>query len=93
MSDEELLVRANRAKEALENPLVQEALDHYEQEIVSQWKASPLRDADGREKLRLMLEAHKHFKTFLTSTLESGALAKVIQPTLPHRVMQIVGRG
>lgn len=90
MTDEELLVRANRAREALENPVLIEALEHYEQEITSQWKQSPLRDVDGRERLRLMLAAHEHFKTYLHSTLESGKLAKVT-PGAPSWISRIVG--
>jgi hypothetical protein len=93
MTDEELLVRANRAKEVLDNPLLIEALAHYEQEITSQWKASPLRDVEGRERLRLMLAAHEHFQSYLTSTMEAGKLARVRQPTIPERVMSLVGRG
>lgn len=93
MTDEELLARANRAKEVLENPLLVEALVHYEQEITSQWKASPLRDEAGQLKLRLMLAAHDHFRTYLETTMESGKLARVKQPTIPERVMSLVGRG
>lgn len=92
MTDEELLIRANRARELLENPVLQEAMAHYELEILNAWKNSPLRDAEGREKLRLMLDAHQKFKTFLENTLEAGKLAKVVQPTLAQRALSIVGR-
>jgi hypothetical protein len=83
MTDEELLIRANRAKEALENPLVQEALEHYEQEIVTAWKNSPLRDVEGRERLRVMLETHRAFREFLQNTMESGKLARITPPSKP----------
>lgn len=89
MTDEELLIRAQRAREVLENPLMAEALDHYEAEITSQWKASPLRDVEGRERLRLMLAAHEHFQTYLTNTMAAGKLARVKQ-TIPERVMSLV---
>ena len=92
MTDEELLIRANRAREVLENPLLEEALAHYEQEIVSLWKASPLRDVEGRERLRLMLAAQEHFRTYLTNTMAAGKLARV-KPTTAQRVMSLVGAG
>lgn len=83
MTDEELLVRANRAREALENPVLQEALDHYEQELVLAWKKSPQRDQDGRERLHLMLTAHRAFREYLENTLESGKLARITPPSKP----------
>lgn len=91
MTDEDLLIRAQRAREVLENPLLAEALAHYEQEVTAQWKASPLRDEAGQLKLRLMLAAHEHFRTYLETTMAAGKLARVKQPTIPERVMSLVG--
>ncbi len=77
MTPEQEILRANHAQDALNNPLLTEALSHYETELVEAWKKSPLRDAEGREKLRLMLAAHQAFKQYLLTTLETGKLAKV----------------
>jgi hypothetical protein len=77
MTPEQEIIRANRAREAQENPVIAEALDHFEQVITDQWKNSPLRDAEGREKLRLMLEAQKQFREYLNNCIETGKLAKV----------------
>lgn len=71
------LERAARAREALENPLIAEALSAWELEITEAWKTSPLRDAEGRERLRQLLEASKTFKRHLTSIMETGELRKV----------------
>lgn len=92
MTDDEILIRANRAAELLDNPILSEALQAYETEITEAWKNSPLRDAEGREKLRQMLEAHRKFTTFLVNTMESGKLARVIEPTARDRVMSLIGR-
>jgi len=92
MTDDQLLIRANEARQLLESSLLQEALDHYEQEIIQAWKTSPLRDEEGQRKLRLMLDAQAKFRSYLTNTLQSGKLAKVIEPTITDRVMSMVGR-
>jgi len=69
--------RGRQAEEALANPLIAEALQAWEQEITEQWKTSPLRDAEGRETLRLMLEAAKAFKSHLLTTMETGKLQDI----------------
>lgn len=75
MTPEEEVHRATLARQALENPIVSEALDTYEQRITELWKTSPLRDVEGREKLRQQMEAAKAFRMFLETTLESGKVA------------------
>ena len=44
-----------RAKEVLDNEQFQHAFEDIEKEILSTWKSSPARDAEGRENLFLML--------------------------------------
>lgn len=77
MTPEQEIVRANHAQDALNNPLISEALSHYEKELTEAWKTSPLRDVEGRERLRLMLAAHQAFASYLQTTIETGKLAKV----------------
>lgn len=74
--EREQLQRASHAAEALSNPLIAEALLAWETEITDAWKSSPLRDAEGRERLRLMLEAAKTFRQHLQTTIETGQLIK-----------------
>lgn len=71
------IARGQYATEALDNPLIGEALVAWEKEITEAWKTSPLRDVDGRERLRLMLEASRQFQAFLSRTMETGKLAEV----------------
>lgn len=80
MTDQEAQLRREvqrgaNAQALIDNPLMIEALDAYENEIVNQWKTSPLRDADGREKLRLMLDAATKFRAYLLTTADTGKLA------------------
>lgn len=67
--------RGADAQALLDNPLLSEALAAFEQEITDQWKKSPLRDVEGREKLRLMLEASAKFSAYLLTTANTGKLA------------------
>lgn len=71
------LQRGDQAQAAIDNPLITEALDAWEQEITQAWKSSPLRDVEGREKLRLMLEAAVEFRKYLQTTIDTGQLQRV----------------
>jgi hypothetical protein len=71
------LNRADHAKQIAENPLLAEALTAWETEILQAWQQSPLRDVEGRERLRLMLEASKCFRQYLDTTIRTGQMAKV----------------
>lgn len=85
------LARAADAEAAKTNPLITEALAAWETEITEAWKASPLRDVDGRERLRLMLEAARTFSSYLQSTIDTGMLQRVQiaqQKTLLQKVTQ-----
>lgn len=83
------LTRSSQAQAALENPLIAEALSAWEMEITEAWKTSPLRDAEGRERLRLMLEASKQFKAHLERTVETGQIrrAQIQRDNLAQRAM------
>lgn len=67
--------RGADAQALLDNPLMLEAIQAYEDEITNLWKTSPLRDVEGREKLRLMLEASSKFRAYMVTTVETGKLA------------------
>ncbi len=93
--DHQALNRAAKAQEALENPLIAEALSAWETEITETWKTSPLRDVDGREKLRLMLEAAAVFRLHLTRIVETGQLlrAPVPAPSIWARARETLSGG
>ena len=95
MTDErEQLQRAAHAEEALNNPLITEALQAWESEITQAWQDSPLRDVEGRERLRLMLQAAKQFRAHLQTTMETGKLirAQTREPSLWDRVRASAAR-
>lgn len=66
-----------RAKDVLENESFLWAFESTEQELIELWKSSPARDAEGREKLFLMLQMLNKVKQTLTSRMETGKLAKL----------------
>ncbi len=67
--------RGVRAKELLDNELVQEALATLKDEYVKAWEASPARDSEGREKLWVMVKLVDKFRGHLEQVWESGKLA------------------
>jgi hypothetical protein len=75
MTPEQAIYQANRAKEVLDNEAYQLAFDQIKAEIDAQWKSSPARDVDGRERLWLMQSLLTKLQTTLQQTMDSGKLA------------------
>lgn len=89
MTPEQEMERGRRAEEILNDPLVAAFFEDAEREIWNAWKSSPLRDAEGREKLRLMQEWLSKFRETLASHLTTGKMAAIKlqeQETLAQRM-------
>lgn len=87
------LYDGDRAREVLENEQFNLAFDAIQAEIVEQWKQAPARDHTGREALWTMLKLSERLKLALTSTLETGKLAKAElerKQTLAERAKSLV---
>lgn len=67
--------RGVRARELLDNELVQEALVTLKAEYLKAWEASPARDAEGRERLWVMVKLVEKFRGHLEQVFEAGKLA------------------
>ncbi|MBT2300373.1 hypothetical protein J7E70_07835 [Variovorax paradoxus] len=76
MTTAQEIYNADRAKEVLENEAFHQAFHDIKQELTEQWKTSPARDLDGREKLFLMLKMLEKVEICLKASLDSGTLAK-----------------
>ena len=74
---EERVYDASRAKEILENPAFEQAFAHIEQELVEQWKASPARDTEARERLWSYQAMLQKLKSHLVTAFETGKLAQL----------------
>lgn len=72
---EDRITAGQLARDVLDNPEFQAAFAEIEQEITEQWKQSPARDAEGREKLHQYLLVLQKVKSHLNSRLETGKLA------------------
>ena len=71
------IYEGNRAKEVLENSAFISAFDDTEREVIEQWKNSPARDEEGREKLWVYLSLLKKVKAHLSTSLDTGKLAEL----------------
>lgn len=89
MSDELDVRRGEEARQLLEHPLLADAFDAIEADVMRQWQDSPARDVDGREKLWLTLKLLGRVKGQLESVVETG---KVAQATLAERAMEAARR-
>lgn len=83
------ILRGERAKQLLEEPLIVEAFQVIEKEYLDQWQNSPARDVEGREALFLMLKCLQRVKGHLTLAMESGMIEKA---TLAQRAGQTLSR-
>lgn len=75
MTPEREIYLANRANEVLENEAYLDAFGAIKTEIETQWRTSPARDTDGREKLWVMLGLLTKLQATLETTMQSGKLA------------------
>jgi len=83
-----------RAREVLDNEAYQQAFADLKSEITEQWKSSPARDQDGREKLYLMLGLLTKIEGLLQTTMETGRLAELDlahKQTLADRARAFLG--
>jgi hypothetical protein len=91
LTPEQIVQRAERARQLLEDPFVSGALDTIEKEIIEQWSACPVRDVEGREILwRLYMTARK-FRGIFEGAIESGKIeANKLRPNAFQRVLNQV---
>lgn len=91
---DERIYNADQARQVLENSAFQQAFDDITQELTEQWKQSPARDAEGREKLYQLLRLSEKYRAILTTSLETGRLARIEvehNRTLAERAKALIG--
>lgn len=82
---EEEIARGDRARQLLQDETLQEAFSTIEREYTEKWLSSPARDAEGREKLYLMVKTLHRLKSELLTVMETGQIARA---TLAERLGQ-----
>lgn len=75
MTPEEEVLRGEQAAHLLNHPLLIEARQTIESELMHAWQTSPARDVEGRETLWLSLKLMGQVFGHIQTTLETGKLA------------------
>ena len=75
MTPEEEIVRAERARQLMSDPLLQETLETLKQGYIEAWARTPIKDSELREHIWGLYCATMKFEEILQSTLDSGKLA------------------
>ena len=70
------ILRGERARQLLEEPLLVEAFALIEQEYTKAWQDSPARDNEARELLYLSLKNLRKVQGHLLQVMDSGKMAK-----------------
>lgn len=76
MTPHEDMARAIRARELLDNELLNEALSAIEAELVRKWEECPARDMDGKDYYWRLYKTAKKFRNVLAGYVELGKLAQ-----------------
>ena len=67
--------RSARAKAILEDELFTAAVAEIERRILAEWRESPARDTEGRERLWEMLKLQERLVALLKEHIETGQIA------------------
>ena len=81
MNNEE---REIRAKNLLQNELFNEAFEELRNELLSQWEQSGSQHTDQRESIWLAIRLLEKIKGHITSIVETGHMAKVLEKQHPY---------
>jgi hypothetical protein len=65
------------ASDLLNSKMFSDVMDSYEKALVEQWKLSPARDTEGREKLWLAVQALHGVRNALAAMIEDGKIAEI----------------
>lgn len=77
MSLDNDLERAQQAKQLLDNPVYQEAIENVRNAIVSAWSNAPIRDVEGQHELKLMLKLLTDLENNITRVVNDGKIAQI----------------
>jgi hypothetical protein len=83
---ENRLRRATRAAELWDDPIMVEARELIERQIVEKFKTAPLSDPEGLYKVRLLLHLSQLYETFFKNAVMDGQMAQ-------HTLDQALGVG
>lgn len=90
MSLDKEIQRADEARRIMETPMVKEALDLIEKDILTGLMRSGIGDRDVHHELVLMLQTHKRFVDHFKNALETGKLARIQKESLMDKAKKLV---
>jgi len=76
--------REARAKRLLDDPLFVESFDVLEKELMALWENTGAHDVDQREYFWLAMRLLVRIKAHITSIVETGHMAKILEKQHPH---------
>lgn len=76
MTPEEHVIRGERARQILDDPLFKEAGDQLEKDIFEAWAKTGIRDKEGQHELLLMLQTARKFKAIFVAIVAAGQYEK-----------------
>ena len=76
--------REIRAKNLLQNELFNEAFEVLKKELLGQWEQSGSQHTDQRESIWLAIRLLEKIKGHITSIVETGHMAKVLDKQHPY---------
>jgi hypothetical protein len=74
LTPEELIHRAERAKQLLAEPLIADSLKRLETDIFEAWARTGIRDKEGQHELLLMLQTTRKFRALLEQIVMTGEM-------------------
>ena len=77
MSPEEELSRARDVEMLLANSYIKEALERIPATLIEQWRSTPVKDVELREKIWAIYCGAKAFEGVLREFVESGKMAAI----------------
>lgn len=72
MNDAEILARADRARDLLDNQEFENAVRAVRQALLDRFEECPIRDKEGQHEIKLMLKLLGDVKANLQSVVDSG---------------------
>lgn len=93
MSDDEDIRRGDRAQALLESDTFAETWREIENDCMARWRTSPTRDAEGRERIWMMVGVLGAIRSELEGRVATGRAARVkAQGTQARREAEIRAR-
>ena len=72
LTPDELIIRGERAKQLLAEPLIAESLKRLETDIFEAWARTGIRDKEGQHELLLLMQTTKKFRAIFEQIVITG---------------------